>query len=69
MSYYRATKAINKTALLEFIKEETIKNKDIVLKVYELGSTVYLYTPQAGYQEKIDELYPNIFKKSNSPPL
>jgi hypothetical protein len=67
--YYRATKRINKTALLEFLKKEKSKNKDLEIKVCEVSGVVFLKTPQPKLLERVDELYPNIFKPSGPPLL
>jgi|GEM_PF-2918282 len=66
--YYRATKRIDKTALLEFCKEEKNKNKDVEIKICEVSGIIFLKIRQIKLLEKVDELYPNIFK-SSGPPL
>ncbi|HKC68644.1 MAG TPA: hypothetical protein VKG26_10460, partial [Bacteroidia bacterium] len=66
--HYRATKRINKDALLEFLKKETSQNKEVMIKLYEVGGIVYVLTSHSNLLEKVDELYPNIFKSSEPPP-
>jgi hypothetical protein len=67
--YYRATKRIDKTALLEFLKKEARKNKDITIKMCEVSGIVYFWASKTGLLEKVDELYPGVFKVSEPPPL
>ena len=67
--YYRATKKINKTALVEFLEKEARRHKDITIKVCEVGSIVYFWASKKGLLKKVDELYPNVFINSEPPLL
>ena len=66
--YYRATKRIDKTALLAFIQRETRRNTDVTIKMSEVGGVVYFWTSDNELLKKVDELYPNVFVESETPP-
>lgn len=69
MHYYRATKKINKTALLEFLEKETLRDKNITIELREVLDIIYLFTSKNKLLEKVDELYPSVFEISESPLL
>jgi len=59
---YQATKIIDKTALIEFLKKEVAKNRDIQVEVREVNAVINFCISKKDLLKKVDELYPNVFE-------